>query len=485
MALGGGALWLERVRNETRLAVLWPRHEPQPALPEGESGGEVLDRSLWLCPLNPSNATALRDLVHHLRPTPLGLHTSAGFGDRLGLATPGHIRALHAVTRNKETRHIAPLFAQQSIREMQRTARSARNVLDDATWGAFEAGWSEPLGADADHLKTYEDIDQTAACGYSFYTIDPGEFVNDGADAAPAETLQRDLEGLPWKELETDFADLRRRYTGRPVELDDRTISIGLEALTRAAVKYAGAIAHVQRMYQHLSTKQIPFELEMSVDETETPTSLAEHVYIASELRRLRVAWVSLAPRFIGSFEKGVDFIGDLDLLRADLEGHAAIARTLGPYKLSLHSGSDKFTVYPLIEEATRGMVHLKTAGTSYLEALRVAAQIDAGLFREILSFAREHFERDRATYHVSAVLDRVPTAATLDDEELPRLLDDFDARQVLHVTFGSTLAAFRPRLMQLLKTHENAYAAGLERHFVRHLAPFAKPMHGAPAAST
>src|ERR671939_1951620 len=109
-------------------------------------------------------------------------------------------------------------------------------------------------------------------------------------------------------------------------------------------------------MYRHLEKVMgtRPFELEMSVDETETVTTLAEHVYIASELKRLGVRWVSLAPRYVGHFEKGVDYIGDLEALRADLAGHAAIARALGPYKLSLHSGSDKFSVYPIITEAAR-----------------------------------------------------------------------------------------------------------------------------------
>jgi hypothetical protein len=485
VALGRICLWLERDDAGKRLAVLAPLHESPTQRFHGVASGEVLGHSLMLCPLDVDNAATLRDMVSSLRPIPLGLQTSAGFGDRLGLATPGHIRALRRVSQGTVRNQVAPIFAQQSIREMERTERSALDVLNDATWGAFEAGWRQALGADADHLKTPEDIDRTSACGYSFYTIDPGAFVDDGADAAQPDAVQRALEALPWEELETDPAHLRRRYTGRPVELDDRTIGIDDEALTRAAVKYGRAIAHVRRMYRHLLAKKLPFELEVSVDETETPTSHAEHAYIASELRRLDVQWVSLAPRFVGSFEKGVDYIGELEALRTDLDGHAAIARSLGPYKLSLHSGSDKFRVYPLIQEATDGLVHLKTAGTSYLEALRVAAQIDTALFREILSCAREHYPRDRATYHVSAVLSRVPAPAALHDEDLPGLLDDFDARQVLHVTFGSTLAAFRPRLMHLLLTHEGAYAEALERQFVRHLAPFAQPAHSSPVEST
>jgi len=226
-------------------------------------------------------------------------------------------------------------------------------------------------------------------------------------------------------------------------------------------------------MFRHLAGKGIPFELEVSVDETETPTTHAEHYYVAAELLRLGVRWVSLAPRFVGRFEKGVDYIGDLEALRADLAGHAQVTRALGPYKLSLHSGSDKFSVYPLIVEAARGLVHLKTAGTSYLEALRVVAAVDAGFFREILALARERYPDDRASYHVSAQVERVPPPEALSDANLPALLEQFDAREVLHVTFGSVLGSWGERLKALLRANEAAYTTVLERHFSRHLAPF------------
>ena len=484
VAVGRSFLWLEREGAETRLAVLSPPDARTRARFHGRNAGEVLGHGLLLCPRDAENAASLRHVIGSLSPIPLGLRTSAGFGDRLGLATPGHVRALRRVDAGSDRNRVAPIFAQQSIREMDRTGRSALDVLNDATWGAFQAGWHEPLGADADHLKTPDDIDRTAACGYSLYTIDPGAFVDDEADSAPPDAIRTALEALPWDELETDLADLRRRYAGR-VELDEWSITIDDEALARAAAKYGRAIVHVRRMYHHLRSKGVAFELEVSVDETETPTSHAEHVYIAGELKRLGIQWISLAPRFVGSFEKGVDYLGDLDALRADLEGHAAIARALGPYKLSLHSGSDKFLVYPLMQAATRGLVHLKTAGTSYLEALRVVAQLDPPLFREMLSFARDHYERDRATYHVSAQLSRVPESAAIRDEDLASLLDNSDARQVLHVTFGSALATFRPRLMQLLRANEDVYAGTLERHFVRHLAPFASIIRAAPVEST
>jgi hypothetical protein len=192
------------------------------------------------------------------------------------------------------------------------------------------------------------------------------------------------------------------------------------------------------------------------------------------------VRWVSLAPRFVGRFEKGVDYIGDLDELEADLAAHAAIARELGPYKLSLHSGSDKFSVYPIAARQTRGLVHLKTAGTSYLEALRTVASLDPGLFREIYAFARERYETDRASYHVSARLDRTPAADQVPEADIVSLVDSFDSREVLHVTFGSVLTEpsesggfrFRHRLLDLLARNPEAYAGHLEAHFLRHLRP-------------
>jgi hypothetical protein len=257
-------------------------------------------------------------------------------------------------------------------------------------------------------------------------------------------------------------------------------------------------------MYRHLVSQGIPFELEVSVDETETPTTHIEHIYIANELNRLGVQWVSLAPRYIGRFEKGVDYIGDAASSREettpqsnsrmsrddaavaafekDFAVHAEIARQLGPYKLSIHSGSDKFSIYPATMRQTRGMVHLKTAGTSYLEALHTIAEIDPAFFRRIYAFARERYPTDRASYHVSAELPRAPLPQDVKDTDLPALLNQFDAREILHVTFGSVLTTrsadgrfrFYDDLMALLRAHPDAYAANLEKHFLRHLKPFA-----------
>ena len=432
-----------------------------------------------LCPLTATNAAAARSRLPWLRPIPLGLKTSVGFGDRLGLATPGHVRAIRQFPGGGS--RIGAVFAQQSVRENARTGRTPQEVLDDATWGVFQEGWREPWGADADHLKTPADVDAFAAAGYTFFTIDPGTHVDDETHDVSAAALEARVRALPWDALEDSFSDVQRRYLSEPFDLESSALAIGTEQLWRAAVKYGRAVAHTVAMYRYIVSRlgDRAFELEVSVDETSSPTTVAEHVYIAGELRRLGVRWVSLAPRFVGRFEKGVDYIGALGGFSAELARHAAVSRVLGPYKLSLHSGSDKFSVYPITAQLTDGsaiglagsLVHVKTAGTSYLEALRATARVDPELFREILALARERYEIDRATYHVSADLAKVPGGDALTDCELPLLLEQFDARQVLHVTFGSALDRFGQRLREALEKNEEIYATVLETHFRRHLA--------------
>lgn len=430
----------------------------------------AVEAVLTLGPTSASNAASLRQLLPFLVPVPLGLRKSAGCGDRLGLATPGHIRAV----RNSD---MAPILAQQSIRENARTGRTPQEVMDDALWGVFQEGWREGFGADADHLKTTADVDVCAAAGYTFYTIDPGEYVDNAADSAPEEILRQKVQALPWNDLESQWKAVEEQLGRKPIDLGEFSLNISSEELLRAAAKYGHVVAHTVRMYRHLSNimGSRPFELEMSVDETDTITSLPAHVYIAHELRRLGVRWVSLAPRYVGTFEKGVDYIGNLEEFERSFARHLAVSKTYGPYKLSLHSGSDKFSVYPIAARVAGDLVHLKTAGTSYLEALRAITQLNPGLFREIASFATARYPTDRASYHVSAQVSKMPDPASVPDDQLTRLLDSFDSREILHVTFGSVLnhAPFRAPFFAALRSDEEVYYAMLEKHFNRHLSPF------------
>jgi tagaturonate epimerase len=430
--------------------------------------------ALCRCRADHASALALRRVLPFLAPRTFGLARSFGCGDRLGLATPGHVRALSGLD-------FAPLLAQQSIREMTRTRRSPEQVLDDTTWGVLQEGWRLGYGADADHLKTTAHVEACVSAGYTFYTIDPGDHVDNGAETDAADIIQAKFDALPWSALDTTAADLRHTYEGRRFKLPGSvTIDWDSGMLLRAAVKYGPAIAHTARLYWRLAellTTQ-PFELEMSVDETATPTTVAEHFFVANELRRMGVRWVSLAPRYSGRFEKGVDYIGDLTAFEKELLGHVAVAQHLGPYKLSLHSGSDKFSVYPIIARHAGEHLHVKTAGTSYLEALRAIARVEPELFREIAAYAVDRYPEDRASYHVSAEVTHVPGVRRMAAAQLPTLLDDFDARQVLHVTFGSVLTVkaadgsflFRDRFYAALAAHEEEHYVAVSAHIRRHL---------------
>ena len=447
--------------------------------PSNKPVGEVDGKCVCVGPLDHANAAALRQVLPWTAPKCLGLATSAGLGDRLGLATPGHIRAIRAVSDPKKGVAIAPVFAQQSIREMARTQRQPDEVMDAATWGVLQEGYQDGFGSDADHLQKPEDIDRTVAAGFTMFTIDPGAHVDNDADRDDFNTLAEKAAALDWDTLGCREADLCGRYVGKGFHIHTCELFFDEQIFFRAAAKYGRAITHTIGMYRHLQqAARGPFELEVSVDETDSPTSPAEHFFFANELKQAGVQWVSMAPRFVGRFEKGVDYIGDLDSFRMYFRQHVAIMKYLGPYKMSIHSGSDKFSIYPIVAELAGPFVHLKTAGTSYLEAVRAVATIDPPLFREILDFARGRYDTDKASYHVSADVKKVPAAATVKDADLPGLLDQFDTRQAIHVTFGSVLTAdggerFRTRLYAALKREEETHYAVLEKHLARHLTPF------------
>ncbi|AMV16305.1 tagaturonate epimerase family protein [Planctomyces sp. SH-PL14] len=413
-----------------------------------------------------------------MTPVTLGLAPSFGFGDRTGLGTPGHVAAMQ-----QSGSGIEPIFPQQSIREMSRTKRTPQQVMDDALKGAEAAGWTGKTGADADHLKTYEDVEVTAAVGFTFFTIDPSGHVDQHADdyseSQVREKLPAVLSACPW------MAD----YKDKTITLSTGTeIKFTSEVLSRAAVKYGKAIEaaldlsrHIDRVHQRLGR---PYEIELSVDETEQPTTLAEHYIIAEQCVKNGMKLISLAPRYIGNFEKGVDYKGVVASLEKSLFDHAAIAQALGPYKLSLHSGSDKLSMYPVLARATKGQFHVKTAGTSYLEALRVVARHDDALFRQVIDFSRDRYEIDRATYHVSARLYDAPPSKAVPIRELEQAYLEMwehvpaghgftkPGRQILHCTFGSVLTndELGPKIKACLEAHPQTYRDVLADHFSRHL---------------
>jgi len=480
---GGHLFFLIREDLERKLAIIGPSSSQYPPhdfvadeIGEFESDGELI--RYWLCPCDSRNAHALRRAFPFTAPKIAGLTPAIGTGDRIGLATPAHIRAVKALG-------IFPVLAQQSVREMNRTLRTPAEVLNDVSWAVFQEGYRLGFAADADHLKTLEDIEATFRAGFTMYTIDPSDYVDNEADTYDSKTLGEQFDELPWKELrctkEDYFGIYLRRETVTPHRMEGKVPEFSEESLLRAAVKYSAAVAHVAKMHRYL--KELfgakKYDLEMSVDETATPTSSLEHLFIVSELKRLGVQISGLALRFVGRFEKAIDYIGDLAEFEDSLKKHVSIAQLCGSYKLSIHSGSDKFLIYPIAGRLASSIIHLKTAGTSYLEALRVVARHDPTLFREIVKHSLGCFEKDRRSYHVSTDLSSMPDPDEVPDERLEEVfLSDDNGRQLLHITYGSILTArknsgewlFRERITRFLIENEEEHYETVAKHIRRHI---------------
>ena len=430
------------------------------------------------CELSNTNAKLIQKYFEFTKPKVIGLKYSFGFGDRIGLANPGHLKSV-------ENKKIGVILAQQSIREMTRTERSPEDIMCAAVWAVYQEGYIEGFGADADHLKTIEDINKLVKAGFTMFTFDPSDHVISGVEKMNDQEIDKKIQELPWDKYGETYNELLGRYLNKNIKINSNFIILpSKREIVSAVLKYFGVILQGQKMFNHLSSfGNYNFEVEISIDETDTVTSPFDHFFVASELKRKNVKFVSLAPRFIGDFEKGIDYKGDLNIFRQDFVRHAAIAEFFGDYKVSLHSGSDKFSVYDIISENKNIIIHVKTAGTSYLEAIKVSAAKEPELFRRILDFSRGLYEQEKKTYHVSADINKVKPGKEYEDKELVGLFDDNNVRQILHVTFGKILTdrdknnnyIFRDDLYNCLRENEDLYNEYLYKHFRKHLAPFEK----------
>jgi hypothetical protein len=486
MAKDGIAIELARVNGHRRLVVvvtggIFPQgleveSELQPAqwhgrwdIPEHDRDKKTNEgERVGVCLLSARNAAWIRSQWPELGPcTNPGIPISIGLGDRLGKASAGHLKALEGMS-------VFPVLAQQSMRELKLTGRTYEEVLDAATWAVFETGWRDGYGADGDHLKTGEEIAYALGCGFTMITLD----CSDHIDKALASLSDGEIRDRYMKLGEGERLELESLYMdGHDGTMKELGILMGRTGFERRVLTYRGAIAHAVDIYRtQIRTAGRAVDYEISIDETATVTSPADHAFVALELLRNEVRFISLAPRFCGEFQKGIDYRGDIDRFLVEFKEHARIARKLG-YRLSIHSGSDKFLVFPIIgEEAPEGF-HLKTAGTNWLEALRVLAVHEPDLFRMVLGAALASLEEARRFYHISGNEAKIPPVESLSDLQLPGLLDRDDARQILHITYGHVLktvlaggGTLGDRIHEVLDELEDEYADGLRRHLERHL---------------
>lgn len=437
--------------------------------PELGFKGEMMDagHEVWVkAPLDHENAVVLRELFPFTAPSRvLDKDITMGVGDRLGIATAGHIKVFNKYA------NVYPIFAQQSIRELTLTNRTFDDVLDCVTYAVFKYDFTRPWGADGDHLKTAEEVEYALSRGYTMLTLDCSEHINGSVDAM--------------SDAEVDAActlpeEIRDLYLDKTFDIGEGiSIHFDENTLKRAYMIYHSAVDHAVFIYHKYvddGTKKVA-DFELSIDETATPTVPAHHFYVANELVRKGVKCSTIAPRFCGEFQKGIDYIGDVGQFSEEMKIHSQIARHFD-YKISIHSGSDKFSIFTPSGEINRGRFHIKTAGTNWLEAMLLVAMKDPKLYRSVHKYALTVFEEATKYYHVTTDLTKIPDVDTLSDEELPSLFENNDSRQLIHITYGLILNAknadgsltYKDRLYDLWNKYADDYSELLYRHIGHHL---------------
>jgi len=418
-----------------------------------------------LCPLDATNAAVLRELFFWTTPVSLKKQkTTIGCGDRLGLASAGHIAAI------KHFDGVKPVLAQQSMRELKLTNRTYRQVVDDAVFQVFQVGYEGGYGADGDHLKTIPDIDLALESGMPMITLDLSDVMRADAAKWGAGEIEKEFATFP----EAERSRLLANYAGKEFSIaKSPAVKFSKAAVMRCAVMYHKAMDFAAEVNSFLKQRRgEDYDLEISIDETTVPTLPEDHVFIINELHHRKVKPSSIAPRFIGEFQKGIDYIGDNEKFSSQFAIHCAIAATYGGYKISVHSGSDKFAVFPAIGSLTKGHVHLKTAGTSWLESLRMLAEEEHILFKVIYKRALIGFNEATKLYHVKTNLSMAPDIDKLYEDDYPKLLNRDDVRQILHITYGTILNdhSIRPMFFSAMHKHEEYYHELVMAHFEKHL---------------
>lgn len=405
---------------------------------------------------------------------------SVGVGDRFGRAG---VAQLGAIRRLYDDGVLATPVWNKSLREHRLTGTNPEGTRQAADAAVRESGWIHSYFVDADHVDP-ESLDSFLPhCDY--FTIDVARYL--GSPAAP---------------------DLRARFLATSAELigteevpgATRRFEITRELADFAASQYLEALVQAQSAYRRIAERKEPggFKIEVSMDETPRAQSSEELLLILRAASLLQLPLDAVAPRFTGRFLKGIDYLGDVRRFEDDFENHVAALRFAvtnfkmkTELKLSVHSGSDKFSLYPVMNCVLKrhdAGLHLKTAGTTWLE--EIAALAESGgdelqLARDIYRTA--YVERDTlvAPYAEVVAVDcaRLPTPEVVQDwtgPELaaavrhlptdPRFNPDF--RQLMHVAYP-VAARFGRRFLDALENNQAQIGPRVtENLYERHLRP-------------
>jgi tagaturonate epimerase len=357
------------------------------------------------------------------------------------------------------------------------------DVRAEADAAVAALGWSGPYYVDADHigLKTVDAFISAS----NFFTLDVADFTGKPADAGAVEA----------------FSKAVGRYAGSlSIPGIDRPFNLTEETVRGAASKFLLAVQEAGRIYRHIEGRKgrEDFVTEVSVDETDTPQNPVELFLILAMIAEEGIPVQTIAPKFTGRFNKGVDYVGDLRQFEKefdeDLSVIAFAIREFGlsdTLKLSVHSGSDKFSIYPIINRQIKkhdAGLHVKTAGTSWLEeVIGLAESGGEGLeiVKEIYAQAHEHFAELAAPYSTVIDIDpaKLPSPKAVNGwssaqyanalrhvESHPEYNPHF--RQLLHVGF-KVAAGMGQRFTGALEANEEIVARHVtENLFNRHLQP-------------
>ena len=405
---------------------------------------------------------------------------SFGVGDRFAHQARAQLRAFQMLAERGVT--VVPVW-NKSNREHTFIGSEPQSVFDAGQSAVQALGWSHGWHVDADHIRL-ETVERFLPCS-DFFTIDVADSIGKPAGDAVAAFVKRHPE-----------------LTGTvAIPGIAHPFQITAEEVMRVAGKYLLAVQDAGKIYRHIAARkggEDKFIAEVSMDETDAPQTPPELLIILAALADEGVRAQTIAPKFTGRFNKGVDYVGDLAQFEKEFrEDLAVIAHAVARYglpanlKLSVHSGSDKFSLYPIIRRALRDTgagLHLKTAGTTWLEELIGLAEAGGeglALAQGIYAYALAHVDELCGPY--ASVIDidraRLPAAevvARWSGAQFANTLrhipgqPEFNAhvRQLLHVSFKLAAKA-GARYPDLLMANEAIVAKNVtENIFNRHMLP-------------
>ena len=288
---------------------------------------------------------------------------SFGIGDRFSHEGESQLEALVRAER-EFGRSFVPVW-NKSNREHQIVGTEPADTRAEADAAVGNLGYDRPYFVDADHINM-NNVDRFMDAS-DFFTIDVADYI-----------------GKPAPESDIDaFVKANAKYVGKlAIPGIDRPFDMPEETLRGIAGRYLYAVGEAGRIYRHIAEKKGAdnFVTEISMDEVNEPQTPVEMFFILSAIAGEGIPVQTIAPKFTGRFNKGVDYVGDVSRFAAEFEADLLVidfaVREFGlpdNLKLSIHSGSDKFSIYPvmgsLIDKYDKG-IHIKTAGTTWLEEI-------------------------------------------------------------------------------------------------------------------